>query len=236
MPAKPLPYSQAVLRLTYRYDPDTGSFTWFDGRPVNVVFRRAYACVTISRDAGDVSLARLLWSYVHGEEPEVVTFIGDPLDWRMSNIKAMTRRDFARWINQRRRAGVKKPSVSNAARGTRGSSATPGVSWSATKQRWVARVQAGGGRKLLGYWDREEDAVAAVEAHGRGVAPPVPPPGRGGATRGKGVSGAAGVSFDKGAWKACGRRNGKRLHLGRFKTKEEAIAARKKWEEENGAA
>jgi len=45
-----------------------------------------------------------------------------------------------------------------------GRSRFKGVCWSSAKQRWVARVQADGRRRFLGYFDTEEQAASAVSA------------------------------------------------------------------------
>lgn len=45
------------------------------------------------------------------------------------------------------------------------------------------------------------------------------------------TSGIKGVQIDRGRWKAIGGKNGKKVFLGYFKTKEQAAVARKVWED-----
>lgn len=230
---RPFPFSQEVLRLTYRYDAETGAFSFFNGTPVSIKFSSGAHCqVYVSEDVGHVSLGRLLWKYVHGTEPEVVAVIGDPMDWRISNFQAMTRSERSAMTRRDQLAGVpRKNRPHSEPRGCRGTSAHPGVSWVSLQKRWTAHVRVNGKRKNLGFWLREEDAAAAVRAHKAGTQAPVAPEPRGMSRLGKGT----GVTFHskEKKWIARAPRN---KHLGRFATKEEAIAARKKWEEENGAA
>ena len=97
-----------------------------------------------------------------------------------------------------------------------------GVWWHKQSQRWRAVIKISGKQKHLGYFKTEQEAIDVRLAADQGIFPkrknhPSPK-----------QSSQPGVNWNKigGKWRAVIMINGKRKHLGIFKTEQEAIDAR----------
>lgn len=160
----------ALVRRVLAYDPETGIFTW--ANPVSARVSAGQRAGVISGNGrryigilGEKHIAhRLAWFYHHGVWPvgNVVPENGDYDDARIDNLREETA------SNTARRASLRNTNTS----GHRG------VSWSEQKRKWIATITRGYHRVHLGYFDDQEDAVAAYAAAvtelpaGKGVAVP----------------------------------------------------------------
>lgn len=185
---------------------------------------RGYACRMDYSNGGKgrlIYMARAIMDAPDGADVDHVN--GNPLDNRRINLRLATDSQNAK--NRLFR---------------RNSSGYCGVVWVKRIGRWQAAITANGKRMHLGYFDTPKAASdvyqkAATEHFGEfktcAVIVPEPvitktacrPP-----LTAKNTSGINGVSFDNGRqrWLAYVRVDNKTIRLGRFKTQEEAIAAR----------
>lgn len=67
-----------------------------------------------------------------------------------------------RWVNLRE--ATNKQNMENRGRQSNNTSGIVGVSWSATRGKWVAGIKHHGRRKNLGYFTKIEDAAATRAA------------------------------------------------------------------------
>lgn len=166
---KPLP-SIALLRRLLSYDPATGILTWlprltemFAGATVEA--RRTSCARWNRRYAGTVAGAlhpdgylvikvhdrsmlahRLAWAIYHGKWPKIVGHIDDVRsNNRIRNLRSITRQTCQR--NQRRHRS--------------NTSGRTGVTWSRTRDIWVAQIKIGEKSHYLGSFSDFDDAVAA---------------------------------------------------------------------------
>lgn len=145
---------------------------------------------------------------------------GDKLDNRRENLRLRTRQQQMLNPND----GVQRNN----------SSGHRGVSYHKATDSWYASVMVDGRTKSLGRWATLEEAVLARQAwdaRGEVLA-------QSKQVRSDNTSGYRGVSLTKsraGAkpWLAYATKQGKRITLGYFATKDEAIAARQSWNEAN---
>jgi hypothetical protein len=92
---------------------------------------------------------RVIWAMAHNEWPEVIDHVnGNKLDNRLSNL-----RNVSQTIN-----------CKNTRHHKHNTSGVMGVSWSNTRNKWVARVGANTAGVHIGYFDDKESAIRAVEA------------------------------------------------------------------------
>lgn len=152
------------IRELLHYDAETGHFTWVQDRAHNAgAGSRAgtqvkNGAIHIGVD-GRVYLAhRLVWLWVFGAAaPGAVDHInGIRSDNRLSNLRVATGSQNCgnTVLNRANRSGYR------------------GVSWSNSRQKWIARIQSKGFSEYLGEFDSPEEAAAvynaaAVKAFGR---------------------------------------------------------------------
>lgn len=150
----------------FKYDPETGSFTWLKRPPEHFSSKR-YTNQFNCRFAGDLAFTnfnrggylrvrvfntlvyahRVAWLLHYGEWPTGVIdhLNGDRSDNRISNLRDGTVSQNMR--NQRRRRDNK--------------SGFGGVSWDKEKKKWIAQVSSRGKYVHLGYFADFDDAKAA---------------------------------------------------------------------------
>ena len=137
--------SAEFLRKHLAYDPTTGNFTRLKGQNVGkhagYVNYDGYVLISISNV--DYRAHHLAWLHFYGEPAQgfLDHMNGDRGDNRIVNLRSATRDQ-----NNQNRAST---------------SGFKGVSWSKQKQRWRARIQAGGRRIELGRFATPEAAHAA---------------------------------------------------------------------------
>lgn len=151
------------LRELLEFDEKTGVFKWLKP-PSNRTAKRSVAGVVtgagyryIRVDRKSYLAHRLAWLYVHGEWPknliDHINLVRD--DNRIANLRQATsaQNGHNARLRSTNRSGLK------------------GVSWSASKARWHARIVANYVTYPLGYFDTKEQAheayqVAARRLHG----------------------------------------------------------------------
>ena len=152
-PLRYLPITNETIRQRLSYDPETGIFTWRQGKRKGrrAGYFRKKGHVTITVEGGKIHLAhRLAWLYMTGE-------------WPKKEIDHENRdKHDNRWKNLR-----EADDSENATNWTR-SSATGvrGVAYStkSTLRPWCARIAHRGTQYSLGYFQKLEDACAAYNA------------------------------------------------------------------------
>lgn len=238
---QPLP-SVEYLRECFSYSPETGVLTWRErprehfkndgawrycnnrlaGSPAGSITPKGY--VTIHVAGRRYQAHRLIWLTHYGKEPKYQI---DHVDQVKSNNALCNLREASNADNQKN-TSLRKNS----------SSGTTGVTWYRSTRKWLAKISSNGKRIHLGYFSNKKDAEAARLAaedrlgfsrlHGQ------PRP----AQRKPSGSERSGVHFHVrvNRWYARIYVDGRRLYLGCFVTKEEAIAARKAAEVKYGVA
>ncbi|ABO57506.1 HNH endonuclease [Burkholderia vietnamiensis] len=157
------------LREALSYDPESGELVWkvrprphFNSDRGHRVFNTMYAGRTAGHvlkstgyrlvnlgQYGFIGVHRIAMAITTGKWADVVDHInGDPMDNRISNLRACTKAENGR--NRRRNKGNRI--------GLKGVSSHPNTS------RWVARIQHGGKQHYLGMFDTPELAHAAYVA------------------------------------------------------------------------
>jgi hypothetical protein len=145
---------QELLKEYLHYDPETGIFTWIKDRP-------SYNCIgkiagslknnyRIIKFCGkDYLEHRLAWFYVYGEWPknQVDHINGIKSDNRISNLRDVTNRQNA--LNKKRHRGGR----------------LPGTAFKSGYKKYSSEVLVEGKRKLLGYFDTEQEAHEAYMAY-----------------------------------------------------------------------
>lgn len=145
-----------VVRDLLHYNPETGIFTWrkcfknvHAGEKAGTKISIGY--IILGVDNCRVFAHRLAWFYVYGVwPPEYVDHInGDRADNRLSNLRLASHSQNA-W---------------NGALRSTNTSGYRGVSWSKSKERWVARLFKNNKQHVIGYFkDKEEARRAYLEA------------------------------------------------------------------------
>lgn len=153
------PLTQALLKSTHHYNPETGIFTrTLKSGVVKVVGyynSRGYIQITIN---GSKYLAhRLAWLYMASEWPEdcIDHINGIKDDNRISNLREATKSE-----NLRNRGAQKN-----------NKSGFKGVYRHKSNQKWASQITINGKQKTIGYFDNPEDAYQAYckateELHG----------------------------------------------------------------------
>lgn len=154
-----------VLPGLVGYDPPTGQFRWLE-RPDDISWTTRYAgksagtisehgkrgarvqYIRISMYGSDHYAHRLAWMFMNGPIPagmEVDHINGDTLDNRIANLRLASHAQNGHNTGLRRnnKSGVK------------------GVSWVASRQKWVATITENGKMRSLGRFEDFDDAVAA---------------------------------------------------------------------------
>ena len=239
--SRPLP-DLDYLRQCLSYDPESGALTWkrrprehfkndgawrycnnlLAGRSAGSVTPKGY--ITIHVAGGNYPAHRIAWLIHYGKEPKDQI---DHVDQIKSNNALCNLREATNTDNQRN-TSLRKNS----------SSGVTGVTWYRPTGKWLATIRANGKRIHLGYFSNKKDAEAARSAAAEklGFSPlhgQTPP-----AQRKPSGSDRSGVNFHVrvNRWYARMYVDGKRLYLGCFVTKEEALAARKAAEIRYGVA
>jgi hypothetical protein len=155
-----------LARLTelLKYDAETGVITWRVNRRGYRGIRAGDIAGTVhpsSRDPTYKSIRlmvdqkwheahRVAWALFHMQVPPEDMLIdhlsGDATDNRMVNLRLASR----------------KQNMENQKLHRKNKSGYRGVSWSPTKNRWIAMMGNGGKQKNLGLFVKKEDAVAAL--------------------------------------------------------------------------
>lgn len=231
-PVQTEPLNQDEARRILNYDPETGIFHHRvrsdRSRSWNMRFGNEVAAALQGNGYRYLVMGpkhwlahRVAWLWMTGEWPDgqIDHINGDRTDNRWANLRIATQ---------------KQNSANQGLRSTN-KSGIKGVCWVASKKFWRATITLEGKDKFLGYYKTLAEAASArsaAEAEHHGVfAKPNPdlqpvPFGR----RRNAFSGCTGVSFDKkrNLWLATIMVSGKANFLGRFKTFDEAVTARKK--------
>ena len=150
--------SPAQVRELLDYDPSTGVFVWkhrgskwfpgdehhrkiwnnrFAGKVAGNNRKDGYTVVVINYVR--YTAHRLAWAHVYGEWPKNEI---DHIDGDRSNTRIANLRDVVRRVNQenlKRSRGETK-------------SGLLGVTWDKKKNKWFARIKAGGRARFLGYF------------------------------------------------------------------------------------
>lgn len=243
MKARSMP-SKEELDQVLKYDFETGEFRWrprplamfksgnsakrprsakhscnqwnshFAGRPAASLKSDGYYYINHNNRA--MLAHRVAYKIMTGNDPVEI----DHIDGNRSNNK---------WSNLRN--GTRSDNLRNLALRSTNTSGCHGVTFSKRQQKWTAHI-------WLGTFDSKEEAVA-IRKHYEAVLGFHPNHGRTESTRDKRSahntkSGVYGVTWDaeRDCWQAWKHIGGKQTFLGRFATKEDAIAARRAADEE----
>lgn len=248
-PVPPVEY----LRECLDYRPETGALVWLGrppghfsspashfrfmsrwaGKPAGSYTASGYLSIRLG---GTLYMAhRLAWALYYGAAPEVSLAL-DHINGRKDDNRIANLREVTHAVN-----GL------GAVKNSKNTSGHNGVSWASKQRKWCAQVGFQGKVRNLGYYDDIADAIAARKRadaelgfsayHGQDNPCNVPStsPQK---TRCSNTSGHPGVWYRKSRnrWEATIMVAGKSIYLGRFKVKEDAIAARKAGEIEYGVA
>lgn len=243
--------SVEYLRECFDYCPETGVLAWrerpmhhfksqkaskmfhsrWPGKAAGGLDRDGYMAVRVLGHL--VGVHRAAWAIHHGTWPtlQIDHINGIKHDNRIGNLRDVT-------AAKNLRGQVKR---------SNNTSGVTGIYWDGQRGKWRAQIVYKGKRHFLGcYSDIDEAASARRTAnkmfdfayfHGDDsqCKPTMPLPGH--VNRGN-TSGHCGVSFvaERKRWRAQIKIAGRAVFLGSFKTKEEAIAARKAAEIKYGVA
>jgi hypothetical protein len=212
------------LREALEYNPETGDLIWKEGWRKGMVA----GCVNVNSSSGNAYRSivldgvsrrahRVAWAIHHGDWPkeEIDHDNGDGSDNRILNLK-----DAGKIGNARNR---RKPRNNK--------SGVCGVNFDGKRRKWRVQVYEGAKRKHIGRFDDFDAAVAArkefeknngySESHGvRNKCEYVPVK--------RGAKKDAGVRYIKkySRWNTRATVNGKRISIGMFDSKEEAMEAK----------
>lgn len=146
--------TQDQLKEVLHYCPETGVFTWLQGRhkgaeagSIRIHTRTGKSYRTVGVFGLSYQAHRLSFLYITGAFPEdqVDHIDGNGCNNVWRNLRAVTRAENA--MNRR------KP-VNN-------TSGTTGVCWFKPYEKWHARIVLDGCTKHLGYFHSKEDAITA---------------------------------------------------------------------------
>lgn len=156
MKHKPLP-PQQLLQELFDYNPETGDLVWVSTPPnlSRLIGQKAGRVTTSGRlqvtiDKNAYFLHRLVWMYVHGDDPglqEIDHKDRNPLNNRIDNLRLADRQQ----------------QVANQSLRSDNTSGHRGISFTKSNGRWRALIRVDGSRKHLGYFDTAEEAAAAYE-------------------------------------------------------------------------
>lgn len=142
------------LKSKLSYDPNTGVFCRLKtGVVVGTDNGFGYLRVKINGRAH--MLHRLAWLYVYQEWPKDEI---DHIDRNKKNNSINNLRLATRSQNQ-----LNKPATKNNRSGFKG------IHWCKRDQRWIARVQVGGSRKIVAYCRTPEEAYTKREVFARQI-------------------------------------------------------------------
>lgn len=145
----------SALRMALSYDPATGYVTWKQkvadkcvvGSRLGSVNKHGYLQCQVRGQSFRVH--RLIWMLFYGEIPPLIDHKnGNRTDNRISNLRLATPQQNSR--------NSKRPSTNT--------SGFKGVSWCASRRKWLSQIAVGGGKtKNLGRFSKQSDAVAAYQ-------------------------------------------------------------------------
>lgn len=159
------PLTQARLRELLHYDPDTGAFTrigasrpqtaHWASKPLGFIKRDSLSAGggyhMICVDGRAYRAHRLAWLYVTGT-------------WPQADVDHINRdRADNRWPNLR--AANRSQNLQNAGRRRDNTSGIKGVSYDASRSRWIAQVSDNGRHVFIGRFDDKERAAAAYKQY-----------------------------------------------------------------------
>lgn len=141
------------LSELYTYDQDEGIFIRLISTnprgPVGPVHgtKNSAGYPRIFIDGRSYLAHRLAWLFVHGEWPngEIDHINGDPADYRLSNLREVSRSE----------------NMMNARRGRRNTSGVKGVSFNKASGKWVSYIQKDQAFQHLGSFVDQAEAVSA---------------------------------------------------------------------------
>ena len=153
-------YNRDYLMSLLRYDPQTGYVHWINATkggsrriPADTVAGTLNDGYVKINHKSTVYRAHILaWLFMTGSLPPK----GKEID-HINRVKHDNRWSNLRLVNRSRNNHNAPPSIRN-------KSGTRGVSWSAHRQHWLARIQIDGKLIHLGVFLTKEDAVAARNA------------------------------------------------------------------------
>lgn len=163
--------TQELVKEFLHYDPDTGVFTWRERSRKWFKGEKQHCCDSWNtRHAGKVagnkytkphnkksylqvsvfdcwySCHQLAFLYMNGSIPECIDHInGDGTDNRWCNLREVTHAENSR----------------NLKLSSRNTTGVVGVSWSKSRNKWVASINVKGKTKFLGRFNELSDAVNA---------------------------------------------------------------------------
>jgi len=152
--------SPAELRERMSYDPETGIFVWLQcGRPQRIGTKvgslndKGYLCTQFVTRAGgnrQFKMHRLAWLYMMDSWPEIeVDHINlDKADNRWRNLRSVSRSE----------------NMCNRNTFANNTSGQKGVNYHIRRRAWAARIQRGGKRISLGYFEEKDAAIQAYRA------------------------------------------------------------------------
>lgn len=144
-----------LLKQRLVYEPETGEFIWLKPRIGMVAGAIAgsvnsHGYVVINTGGKTLKAHRLAWWFVYGEEPSGLMdhINGSRADNRIENLRLASAQQNAvnRCVRSDSKSGIK------------------GVSWRASKRKWVAVIVSNGIRRSLGNFASRDDAEAAYKA------------------------------------------------------------------------
>ena len=154
MPIKMHEYDYAMLNRYLDFVPETGDLVWREnfapcarkGAVAGTITKLGYRSIRLNRK--NLSAHRIVWCLWHGAMPpnvEIDHINRNPLDNRIENLRAATR------SQNNQNGGFRKNNASG----------IKGVSWNASKQKWVANIHENGRQLELGTFANKDDAIQA---------------------------------------------------------------------------
>lgn len=138
--------THAMLLAAFYYDPETGAFGRYDGKPAtHRVGKYEYLSIGLSKTNTNRGLQRTIWFYMTGRWPRPGYRI-ESVDNNPKNL---------RWSN------LREAPVSHIARKMQINRGCKGVGWHVAGKKWAARIRVGGKRKHLGLFDDYDEAHRA---------------------------------------------------------------------------
>jgi len=141
--------SQRKLKEDFTYNPITGNFLRYDGA-FGYITKQGYSSILYEGET--YLIHRLIWKWVHNEEPDEVDHInGDRLDNRLINL-----RNAGRKTNSRNHKKVKH--------NTSGFTGVTRISRIQAIKEWCARVSINGEKIHIGVYETPQEAADARDS------------------------------------------------------------------------